>query len=55
MMQGHHRQWEHNGVNQQEIADAVNRDQATLASLVNNLVCRELAEDQCRASTLLLE
>lgn len=44
MMQVMYYLWDHNGVNQQEIADAVNRDKATLTSLIDNLVRRQLVE-----------
>ena len=38
--------WAHDGVNQQEIANAVNKDKATLTSMIDNLVRRGLVERQ---------
>ena len=38
--------WAHDHVNQQEIANAVNRDKASLTSLLDNLERRELVERQ---------
>lgn len=38
--------WAHDGVNQQEIANAVNKDKATLTSMLDNLVRRGLVERQ---------
>jgi DNA-binding MarR family transcriptional regulator len=38
--------WVHDGVNQQEIANAVNKDKATLTSMLDNLVRRGLVERQ---------
>ena len=38
--------WAHECVNQQQIANAVNRDKASLTSLLDNLVRRELVERQ---------
>lgn len=38
--------WMHDGVNQQEIANAVNKDKATLTSMIDGLVRRELVERQ---------
>ncbi len=46
MMQVMHYLWRRNGVNQQEIANAVNRDKASLTAMVDNLVRRELVERQ---------
>jgi DNA-binding MarR family transcriptional regulator len=34
--------WAHDGANQQEIANAVGRDKATLTAMIDNLVRREL-------------
>ena len=44
MMQVMHYLWANDGVNQQEIANAVNKDKASLTSLLDNLVRRELVE-----------
>jgi len=44
MMQVMHYLWRHDGVNQQEIANAVNRDKASLTAMLDNLVRRELVE-----------
>ena len=38
--------WAHDGVNQQEIANAVNKDKATLTSMIDSLVRRQLVERQ---------
>jgi DNA-binding MarR family transcriptional regulator len=38
--------WAHDGVNQQEIANAVNKDKATLTSMIDSLVRRGLVERQ---------
>ena len=38
--------WGHEGVNQQEIANAIGRDKASLTSLLDNLARRELVERQ---------
>jgi DNA-binding MarR family transcriptional regulator len=38
--------WTHDGVNQQEIANAVSKDKASLTSMIDNLVQRELVERQ---------
>ncbi len=42
MMQVMRYLWANDGVNQQEIANAVNRDKASLTSMLDNLVRREL-------------
>lgn len=44
MMQVMHYLWANDGVNQQEIANAVNKDKASLTSLLDNLARRELVE-----------
>jgi DNA-binding MarR family transcriptional regulator len=46
MMQVMHYLWRHDGVNQQEIANAVNRDKASLTAMLDNMVRRELVERQ---------
>jgi DNA-binding MarR family transcriptional regulator len=38
--------WEHDGVNQQEIANALSKDKGSLTSMLDNLVQRELVERQ---------
>jgi DNA-binding MarR family transcriptional regulator len=42
MMQVLHYLWRHDHVNQQEIANAVNRDKASLTAMLDNLARREL-------------
>ena len=44
MMQVLYYLWGRDGVRQQEIANAINRDKASLTSLLDNLVRRELVE-----------
>lgn len=44
MTQVLHYLWRHDGVNQQQIANAVSRDKASLTALLDNLVRRELVQ-----------
>ncbi len=44
MMQVLHYLWGHDGVSQQEIARAANRDKATMTAMLDNLVRRDLVE-----------
>lgn len=46
MVQVLHYLWSHHCVNQQQIANAVNRDKASLTAMLDNLVRRELVERQ---------
>lgn len=41
-----HYRWGHSGANQQQIANAVNRDKASLTAMLDNLVRRELVARQ---------
>lgn len=44
MAQVLHYLWRHDGVNQQQIANAVSRDKASLTAMLDNLVRRELVQ-----------